>query len=36
MGLFPLDGPDRFRAWTATYGTLALRWSFATGVRAGR
>lgn len=33
-GLFPLDGPDRFRTWTATYGTLALRWSFATVVRA--
>lgn len=31
MGLFPVDGPDRFRTWTATYGTVAFRYAFATG-----
>jgi hypothetical protein len=30
-GFAPVSGPDRFDAFTATYGTLALRWAFATG-----
>ncbi len=31
VGSLPVTGPDRFGAWTAMYGTLALRWAFATG-----
>jgi len=31
FGLFPVRGPDQFRAWTATSGTLALRYAFASG-----
>lgn len=31
MGLAPVSGPDRFATFTATYGTLALRYAFATG-----
>jgi hypothetical protein len=31
MGLVPVSGPDRFATYTATYGTLALRWAFASG-----
>jgi hypothetical protein len=34
MGLVPISGPDRFATYTATYGTLALRYAFATGDRA--
>jgi hypothetical protein len=31
MGLVPVSGPDRFATFTATYGTVALRYAFASG-----
>ncbi len=31
FGLFPLRGPDTFGAFTATNGTLAVRYAFASG-----
>src|SRR5512133_2198566 len=31
MGLLPVSGPDRFATFTATYGTVALRYAFASG-----
>jgi hypothetical protein len=31
MGLVPVSGPDRLATFTATYGTVALRYAFASG-----
>jgi hypothetical protein len=31
MALVPVSGPDRFATYTATYGTLVLRYAFASG-----
>jgi hypothetical protein len=31
FALLPVDAPDRFATYTATYGTLALRYAFASG-----